>query len=231
MTSDNTNGARFAIYWAPASTHPLWTAGAAWLGRDPAGGDRGEQPDLPGIAEITDDARLYGFHATLKPPMRLHPDASRADLIAALRATATGVRPFILPRLAVHDWHGFLCLREQRESAALQALADAMVAGVDHLRAPLSPRERDHRLRNGLTAAEEANLLRWGYPQVFATWFFHMTLTRRLTAEEQAMVRPAAEAWFAPALAHRLPVEDVCLFEQPAPHQPFVLAARIPLGD
>ena len=230
MNGGTSDDARYAIYWAPASTHPLWGAGAAWLGRDPASLERADPPDVPCITEITREARLYGFHATLKPPMRLHRHVTRADVVTALRIAAAGSQPFTLPRLAVHDWHGFLCLREQRESAHLQALADAMVAGLDHLRAPISAREREHRRRNGLTGAEEANLLRWGYPHVFSTWFFHMTLTRRLTAEEQETVRPAAEAWFAPALAEPLHVEDVCLFEQSGAHQPFMLTARIPLG-
>ncbi len=222
---------RHAIYWAPAPEHPLAAAGAAWLGRDAAGPTPPpERPAAPGLDEITEAPRLYGFHGTLKPPMRLHPDVTRDDLMNALRATAVTVAPFDLPPLAVSDWHGFLCLRETRESAALQAFADAMVAGLDHLRAPLSPRELAHRRAAGLSQASEANLLRWGYPEVFATWFFHMTLTRRLSAAEMPVTRPIAEAWFASALRHRVRVVDVCLFEQPAPAQPFALTERVALG-
>ena len=40
-------------------------------------------------------------------------------------------------------------------------------------------------------------LLRWGYPYVFGTWFFHMTLTRRLSADEKRVYMPAAEAHLA----------------------------------
>ena len=43
-------------------------------------------------------------------------------------------------------------------------------------------------------------LVRWGYPYVFDTWFFHMTLTRRLSAEEKQVFMPAAEAYFARAI-------------------------------
>ena len=57
-------------------------------------------------------------------------------------------------------------------------------------------------------------LVRWGYPYVFGTWFFHMTLTRRLSDAEKAVVLPAAEDWFAPALAVERRVEDICLFTQ-----------------
>ena len=45
-----------------------------------------------------------------------------------------------------------------------------------------------------LTARQDAMLVRWGYPYVFDTWFFHMTLTRRLSAEEKRVFMPAAEA-------------------------------------
>lgn len=226
-----TEAPRYAVYYAPAETDPLWAAGAAWLGRDPAGRAAPvPRPETAGLEEITEAPRRYGFHATLKPPMRLHPEVTRADLLQALRAVATSVLPFALPSLAVTDFQGFLCLRETQPSAALQAYADAMVAGLDHLRAPLSARELAHRRAAGLCPAREANLVRWGYPDVFATWFFHMTLSRRLDAAEQARIRPQAQAWFAQALAEPRGVRDVCLFEQSGRGEPFLLAARFALG-
>jgi len=223
--------ARYAIYWAPESTHTLWRAGAAWLGRDPTGAAPGRAPDLPGIAEITAEPARYGFHATLKPPMRLYPDVSPRDLQAALSIVAASIPAFRMPPLAVSDMDGFLCLRETRPSMALQGLADAVVAGLDHLRATPSARELEKRRAAKLRPAQEANLMRWGYPYVFATWFFHMTLTRRLQPEESAAVRPAAERWFAEALGAPIDVVDLCLFEQQARGLPFMLAARIHLAD
>ena len=82
----------------------------------------------------------------------------------------------------------------------------------------------------GLARAEEANLIRWGYPYVFSTWFFHLTLTRRLSEAEHAVIRPAAEAWFEDAAEDRRRVEDICLFVEPEPGAPFVLAERVGLG-
>jgi hypothetical protein len=64
---------------------------------------------------------------------------------------------------------------------------------------------------------------------VFGAWFFHMTLTRRLGAEERAIYRPAAEHHFAPALAETRRVADICLFVQPCPARPFRIATRLPL--
>ena len=137
---------------------------------------------------------------------------------------------FDLPGLAVADLFGFLALRETAPCPELQALADSCVAGMDHLRAPPDSAELAKRRRGGLSAAQDANLLRWGYPYVFATWFFHMTLTRRLSAEEHARVRPRAEAFFAASLARPRRVADICLFAQPGAGAPFVLAERVPLA-
>jgi len=216
---------RYAVYYAPQQDDPLWTAGCAWLGREPARGMLAQGPD--GLDGITAEARLYGFHATLKPPMRLRPGCTREDVLTALREVAAGVPAFELPQLAVRDWHGFLCLRETSPSPELQALADACVAGLDHLRETPGAGELARRRAGGLSPAQDANLLRWGYPQVFATWFFHMTLTRRLDAEQAAALRMVAEEWFAASLGQQRTVSDICLFVQHEPGTPFMLEARV----
>jgi len=64
---------------------------------------------------------------------------------------------------------------------------------------------------------------------VFDTWFFHMTLTRRLNGEEKQAFMPAAERYFARAIASLRRVEDICLFVQPAPGEPFVIQQRLKL--
>ncbi len=223
-------GARVALYYAPAIDDPLWTCGAAWLGRDPQTGAARPQPVLPGIAALTAEPGLYGLHATLKPPMALRDGITWDELVLATRAIAATVPAFNLPALAVANLHGFLALRETAPSPELQALADACVAGADHLRAPPDEAELEKRRRGGLSPVQDANLLRWGYPYVFATWLFHMTLTRRLAAEEHDLVRPAAEDWFAPSLALRRRVTDVCLFVQRGAGAPFILAERVALA-
>ena len=124
---------------------------------------------------------------------------------------------------------GFLALRETRPSTELQAFADACVAGADHLRAPPDADDLARRRRTRLIPAEAANLSRWGYPYVFATWFFHMTLTRRLDAAEQATLRPAATAHFAPSLTVPRSVAALCICVQHAPGEVFVVAERVAL--
>ncbi len=220
---------RVGVYFALRDSDLLASVGAAWLGRDAMTNQIIPQPCLPDIAEVTADARLYGFHATLKPPMRLTDGCDWNDLIRDTSALAGRIAPFDLPPLAVADVHGFLALRETAPCLALQALADICVAELDHLRAPPDPAELARRRRAPLTPTQDALLLRWGYPYVFGAWFFHMTLTQRLHADEHAFWRPAAEDFFAPALRTRQTVRDICLFTQAAPGQDFILAARLPL--
>lgn len=220
---------RVAVYYAPQPDDPLSAEAAAWLGRDPESDTPSPQPDIANIAEATAEPRLYGFHATLKPPMRLKDGRQWSDVAAAAMKLATGIAPFELPRLAVSDVHGFLALRETEPCAPLQALADACVEGLDHLRAPLTEDEIARRRRAKLTAQQDALLLRWGYPYVFEAWFFHMTLTRRLSADEKRVFMPAAEAYFARMIAMPRQVSDICLFVQPRPGEPFVIQGRVKL--
>ncbi|HEY4041174.1 MAG TPA: DUF1045 domain-containing protein [Rhodopila sp.] len=221
--------ARIAVYYAPLPDDPLTTLSASWLGRDPVTNAPVPQPALDGIAEVTAEPRLYGFHATLKPPMRLADGTDWRGLVGAMRALAADIAPFALPPLAVADLHGFLALREMVPCPPLQALADACVARLDLFRTPLSADELTRRRRAKLSAEQDAMLMRWGYPYVFGTWFFHMTLTRRLSDAEKPDIRTAAEAWFAPALAVSRSVEDICLFTQAGPDAAFTLAQRFRL--
>jgi hypothetical protein len=221
---------RVALYYAPTESDSLWTRAVAWLGRDPASGEAIAQPDAPGLAGITEDAAGYGFHATLKPPFRLRPGTTWHEFRASVGALAASIPPFALPQLEVRDLFGFLALTEAEPSPALQALCDACVAWPDALREAPSVAEFARRRRMGLAPAEEANLVRWGYPYVFSTWFFHMTLSRKLGATEQAAFGPAAEEWFADALAEARQVADIALFVQAEPGEDFFLVERVTLG-
>ncbi len=216
--------ARVAVYYAPALDDPLWAAGCAWLGRDP---QTGQRVIHPGRAELTREPGLYGFHATLKPPMRL---AHRwADLVEDAADLAASLTPFDLPPLRVADLDGFLALQPAAPCPPLHALADACVTVLDSHRQPADAAELARRRQAGLTTRQDAMLLDWGYPYVLTEWRFHMTLTRRLSPEERATMQPAAEAHFAAALAQPQRVADICLFTQIAPGSAFVLAERIAL--
>ncbi|MEJ1977252.1 MAG: DUF1045 domain-containing protein [Acetobacteraceae bacterium] len=111
----------------------------------------------------------------------------------------------------------------------MHALADACVLDLDAHRAPSDAAEIARRRKAGLTPEQDAMLLALGYPHVLGTWRFHMTLTRRLSAAERAVVQPQAEAYFAAALAQPRRVESLCLYTQATPGAPFMLAERLTL--
>jgi len=219
---------RAALYWAPAPDDPLHAAGSAWLGRDAETGATLPQPAVPDLPAITADPRGYGLHATLKPPFRLA--TSYAELLEDAQAFAARTTPFDLPPLAVMDLKGFLALRETAPCPALRALTDGAVAALDAHRAPPTEDELARRRKAGLSPRQEATLARWGYPYLEDDWQFHVTLTRRLTPEESALVRPAAEAHFNGIAGRDRRVEAVCLFTQSAPGAPFLIAERLKLG-
>ena len=224
-------GARLALYWAPEPDDPLHRHGSSWLGRDAETGAPLPQPAVPGhdLRAITADPRGYGLHATLKPPFRLR--VSWAEALDAAKGLAARLRPFDLPPLAVRDLEGFLALRETTPSPPLRALSDACTEALDVCRAPPDEAELAKRRRAKLSAEQEANLARWGYPYVFGAWRFHVTLTRRLSPEEKAAVLPAAEAHLgAAALGRPRRVSSICLFTQAGPAAPFLLAERLPFG-
>ena len=220
---------RVALYYAPPIDDPLHAAASTWLGRDAEANAACPQPDLPDIQAITADARGYGFHATLKAPMRLTRGTSWDAFVDAVRTTAAGIHAFNLPKLHVADLHGFLALRETEPSPPLQALSDICVAGVDDFRAPPTADEIAKRRRHGLPPVQQVLLARWGYTYVFGEFFFHMTLTRRLTPAEKAIYLPAAQTHFAGALDRPRRVTDIALFTQAGPGAPFVITERIPL--
>ena len=56
-----------------------------------------------------------------------------------------------------------------------------------------------------------------------------MTLTRRLSRDEHAVFRPAAEAHLARALPGPRQVTELCVFTQAGAGAPFRIAERLPL--
>lgn len=222
---------RYAVYWAPDDPHPLWQAGCAWLGRDPGAG---RPLTGPARAHVHEPWR-YGFHATLKAPMRLAPGCQPDDLYGAVAELARRLPAFPMPRLQV-DWlDRFLALRPVQpldERGPLQQLANACVTQLDSLRAPHSDAERARRTQAPLDELGLDLLLRWGYPHVLQRWRFHMTLSDRFedssAGAAQTLLREARDA-FALALRAPLAATSVCVFEQPAPGQVFALTRRFAL--
>jgi hypothetical protein len=217
---------RAAIYWAPGAGDLLARLGNEWLGRDAERNVRVRQPGIPGIEEFTAAPRHYGFHCTLRPPMRLATGWN--DFHAAARRVAAATRPFSLPPLQLQSLDGFLALTLACPCADMQALADRCVAETNACRLAPGPEELARRRAAGLSPRQEQYLQEYGYPYVMQEWLFHLTLTCRLSpAEGPAMMARAADH-FAAALAVPRRVEEICIFTQNA--RDFLIAERIPIS-
>jgi len=217
---------RAAIYYAPALSDPLWAAGTCWLGRDPERGVALVQPDVAGITAATAAPRRYGFHATIKPPMRL---AFGLDaLIADVRELLAGVVPFEMPGLRVSRIDGFIALTGIERSAALQAVADLCVTGLERHRVAESAAEMARRAGR-LDEHGRRLLARYGYGHVLDRWQFHMTLSERL-ADGDAL-EAAARGYFAAALGMARRVEGVAVFVEDKPGAAFRLVGRVRFGE
>jgi len=202
---------------------------SAWLGRDAFSGAELSQPAIAGIdiAEVTAEARGYGFHATLKPPFRVQGDTQAA--LQAAQDFAARTAAFALPPLQITDLDGFLALREAEPCPPLQVLADGAVTALDPHRAPATESEIARRKPDKLSPRQREFLAFWGYPYVFAEWRFHMTLTRRLTPAENAIILPAVTDALGDAPAISRTVTDICIFAQAAPGAPFIILERLKL--
>jgi hypothetical protein len=202
---------RFAVYYTPPpgpwpiSARPGW-AGTPW----PAAALRAPR-DRRGRRGHHRDPRRYGFHATLKPPFRLAEGRTVAELEAAVAEVAAATPAVRGARLYMERLGPFLALVPSSDHAPFSMLGDAMVRGLDAFRLPPSEAELRRRRASGLTPAQDAHLLRWGYPYVFEDFRFHMTLTGRIDPATAARV----EAALAPVLAEVVPdpfeITDVTL--------------------
>jgi putative phosphonate metabolism protein len=227
---------RYAVYYAPPAEGGLWRLAQQWLGRDCETGEALEQPALDGwraaeIAAATASPRRYGFHATLKAPFRLAPGVRLAALETALADFAARRRPFLTPSLKVAAIGSFIAVTLTAPAPAMQALADAAVQELDHMRAPLTDAELARRLKAGLPLRQEELLRRWGYPYVQEEFRFHMTLTGSLAAaERRERLQSQLAALFRPVLAEPVPVGEICLYSQADSDSPFRLARRFGFG-
>jgi hypothetical protein len=228
-----TSAERHAVYFAPAHGSPWWHFGAQWLGR------ADDQPHPTALASadeaVTAPARRYGFHATLKAPMRLREGASPAQLLIALQAVAARCVPVCLAPLKLVWRHGFVAL----EPAALTAEAQhqlaqieaACVMELDGFRAPLSDSELARRQAAApLDATAQALLQRWGYPQVLERFRFHLTLTAPVDEPvAQAVMAELAPQVQALNAASPLWLDRLCLFVEPAPGAALLRSAEVVL--
>jgi putative phosphonate metabolism protein len=230
------DGARYAIYFAPPVESALYRFGTALLGRDAITGARVAQLSVDGLTrerwkQITEAPKVYGFHATLKPPFRLVSGVVPEMLVANLEQFAAERRSFHVPGLRVARIANFVALVLQEQSHDFGGLADACVEQFDRFRAPLSANDVARRSPGRLTARQRELLEQWGYPYVFEEWRFHMTLASQLEPGEADHVCDVLASLATPFRDRPLMVDAVCLFVQPAPGAAFHLTRRFLFGD
>lgn len=203
---------RFAIYFVPPDG-ALADFGARWLGWDLVTGCAVDQPDLPGLDDVSATPRKYGFHGTLKAPFRLAQGADPAKLAEAVETMAANCAPATCDGLQLSRIGRFLALTIKGDAAGVSRVAAACVQNLDGLRAPLSLEELARRRRSRLSGRQDEFLTRWGYPYVMEEFRFHMTLTGRIAPDQ-------VDHW-QKALADRMP-------DLPAP---FVMDAIALVGE
>ncbi|MGY3450930.1 DUF1045 domain-containing protein [Bradyrhizobium sp. USDA 4353] len=213
------NFPRYAIYYTPARDTALAAFGADLLGYDAWTGNERQFPSevreaVPDWAELTADARKYGFHGTLKAPFPLHDARTEAELSAACAAFAATPRAVPVIRPVVDAISGFIAVIPGEASAELQHLAAACVETFEPFRAPMSAEDRARRKPEMLTPRQREQLDRWGYPYVMDDFRFHMTLTCRLSDERRAPVLAMLRDRFAELDLRGLAIDRIALFRQ-----------------
>jgi putative phosphonate metabolism protein len=227
---------RYAIYYAPRAGEGLAVAAGQWLGISPEGGrlrrqlpESGFSPER--LAEITAEPRIYGFHGTLKAPIALVDGVTEREFVDAVGRFATTLREVTVPSMVLAELGGFLAMVPAERCPALQDLADCCVVEFDEYRRPADEAELARRRASGLTARQDALLLRWGYPYVLEEWHFHLTLSGRIEdAAERAAVMAILRRRFSGFVERPLQVRDLCVFRQATHGRPFTVLARFKLG-
>ncbi|WP_192254094.1 DUF1045 domain-containing protein [Mesorhizobium silamurunense] len=226
---------RYAIYFTPRQDEPLARIAANWLGRDPFGAATRPVEAVADLsaAEVafhTASARRYGFHATLKAPFRLASNETEASLRKALDDFAEATLSVVIPRLVVGQIDGFFALVPETPFDPLNSFASEVVRAFDRFRAPLTEAEIERRSPDSLKPQEFRNLCQWGYPYVFETFRFHMTLSGRVGPQESPRLRAAIDSLFADVLQHPVPVDALTLFVETEPGAPFMALSHHELG-
>lgn len=210
---------RYAVYFTPEKTHPLTIAAARWLGRDAFTGDHhSENTDW---AELTEEPRRYGFHATLKAPFELSEKKTEAQLIAALKNFAETRTAFDIPQIVVGQLGPFFALVPHSVHGPLQDFAADIVDFFDEFRAPLSETDIARRRPQNLTQKQRDNLMLWGYPHVMDEFRFHMTLTGPTDEPQRPDIHGMLNGHFADFINRPLAITGLALFVEEKRGEPF----------
>ena len=226
--SGEIEGARYAIYHAPADDTALGRFGRYWFDGD-------GPPDLPGftreqLVEAQASARHYGFHATIRAPFTPAPGCGEAELRAALNAFAASQSPLTLAPLRPAALGAYLTLQPGEPAPALVDMAAACLRAFEPLRAPLDEADMARRRQSRLTPRQDELMQQWGYPYVMEEFRFHMTLAGPLKHDERDCLLNALGAACAELVATPFVLDRLSLCYQPGRSAPFAVVATAEFG-
>ena len=213
---------RYAIYFAPRAGSELAEFGKKWLGVD---AEAKLVYDPPSAYVAT--PRRYGFHATLKAPIRLRIPYDYAEFRNAVASLSRELKRTEMGVLKLRRFGTFLALTLDDDFRPRVAdLAWKCVTHLDIFRADLNDAERTK--RGSLSKKERDNLERWGYPYVHNCFRFHMTLTSAL---EQSELKTALMMLNDAVPEAPTSLDSICIFGDPGRLRPFELVERFDLTD
>lgn len=179
---------------------------------------------------ITVDARRYGFHGTLKAPFRLRDGCTIDQLQHQLTRFAAPRQAVVIPQLKLSRIGEFFALVPVETPPELHSLAESIVVAFDEFRAPMTDAEFARRNPAALTQRGRELLKSLGYPYVLDEFRFHLTLTDRVPAAQQARVQHSLERWFAHCVARPVAIDVLGLLTESEPGAPFQLHSLHPLS-
>lgn len=192
---------RYALYYLPP-TGALADAAASWLGWDCQAGQPCPHPDSDlDLPALTERARKYGFHATLKAPFRLASGRTETDLRVGLRELAARTPSAQAEGLQLSWLGGFTALTLAGDTQSVDACVADLMRELDPFRAPLTESDLARRRQADLTPHQDALLQSWGYPYVLDEFQFHMTLSGKVPET----LRPRFETALQAHLGHLVP--------------------------
>lgn len=225
---------RYAIYYTPDRNNALTVAAANWLGRNAFGGPT-TSPERPADwtpqhqSELVRDAAHYGFHATLKAPFLLAEGVKEHQLLDAFAALKLDAKDIVIPSLVLRQIDGFFALVPETLNDKLNEIAATMVREFDPFRAPLSEADIARRNPDKLSDRQRQYLGNWGYPYIFEEFFFHMTLTGRVTRDLAPSVLSMLERHFADFIGKPHTVAHLAIFVEPSTGADFTVRSIRPI--
>lgn len=203
---------RYAIYFAPREDTSLAGFGVQWLDMKP----------------FVSKPRRYGFHATLKAPMRLAEGVGFEELCQQVDTLANKRPPVSLGFLKISQLSDFLALVPERNNVkGVNKLAWKCVRFLDPLRAPMTHKQIVK--RKNLKHLERENFDQWGYPYVGNQFRFHMTLTNGLSKPELVEARSQLDDCIGNSLIEPVTIDSLCVFGDPGKDGQFELLERFTL--